>query len=279
MKNVDLNKKVNKVTNVGNDDFTIKENDKTYRVSELVKNLHADEGTQENMHFFRMSLISGGVADMPFNLRLKNVDVLPFSRQVQSYFYFLVKSDVSAYGDIITYKAKDDEKEKADCLEARYNNAIAICNNGGAMDDVTAVSTAAGNVAKLIFGSKIADYPLTIRHDLDLIVAELKRVYNLELVDETNVDHDFQIANIRELRKLITKMMVDFFPWDKDGIVKRFNYRCSDVLARDVYSLYVKTKGMDKNGNIKTKISGDSEILRNVLLTCVQSVQIENTNK
>lgn len=279
MKNVDLNKKVSKVTNVGNDDFTIKENDKVYRVSELVKNLRADKGTQENMRFFRMSLLSGGVADMPFNLRLKNVDVLPFSCQVQSYFYFLVKSDVSAYGDIITYKAKDDEKEKADCLESRYNNAIAICNNGGAMDDVTTVCMAAANVAKLIFGSKVADYPIAVRHDLDLVVAELKRLYNLDLVDETNIDHDFQIANIKDLRKLISKMMVDFFPWDDKGIVKRFNYRCSDVLARDVYSLYVKTKGMDKNGNVKTKLSGDNEILRNVLLTCVQSVQIENTNK
>ena len=279
MKNVDLNKKVSKVSNVGNDDFTLKESDKMFRVSDLVKNLRADNGTQENMRFFRVSLISGGVAVMPFNLRLKNVDVLPFSRQVQSYFYYLVKSDVSAYGDIITYKAKEEEKEKADCLESRYNNAFAICNNGGAMSDVTEVCTAAANVAKLIFGSKVEDYPIAVRHDLDLIVDELKRLYNLDLVDETDENHDFQVANVKDLRKLITKMMIDFFPWDDKDVVKRFNYRCSDVLARDVFSLYAKTKGMDKNGNITTKISGDNEILRNVLLTCVQSVQIENTNK
>ena len=279
MKNIDLNKQVLKVTNVGNDDFTVKDGDRVLSVAELVKGYRGDNGTQENMHFFRMSLLSGGVAEMPYNLRLKNVDVLPFSRQVQAYFYYLVKSDVMAYGDVITYKASEENEEKADCLTARYNNAIAICNNGGALEDVSSVCVAAGNVAKMIFGNKVGDYPIEVRHCLDLIIAELKRLYNLDLVDETNIEHDCNVANVKELRKLITKMMIAFFPWDDKGVVKRFNYRCSDVLARDVYSLYAKGKGPDEYGNIRTKMATENDVLRAVLMTCVQSVQIENTNK
>lgn len=278
-----INDLLKKVTNTDVDRFVYRDGDKAYDVDGLIEIAQNKTGMFDDMTLYSCDLVSGKASAMSVNLQCENTDALRFSRQIMAYWYFVKLSDVkTAYNNFKSSvgNVSEDMRVNADVYKARCESAIAIYTKGteGFKPDDFCVS--AVNVGSYFLRAKYDAYPLQVRTVASAIYDELIRLDKIMpditpdmLFDETD-EHDFNVANVKELRRLLVKFAVAFFPHDKDGVMIKYRYKATDARARNLYRLAARLDSASKrDGDVKIlKERALIEVIISQVLGAVQYV-------
>lgn len=245
-KDMNINEMLARVTNIDKTSFLYEEKGKTFDVLSLVKSLKDDNGDQSNMAFFALDMFNGSVKRIEKIMNLKNVDSLRFSRMVQAFYYLQQFDAVKELDGLLTEKRgeiADDMIPAYDCIKTRIGAAGNIFTAGSAGFGYPDVIVPAANIAKHISGAKFDMFPDDVKNAFNKVKDELKRLDDVKAENTEDPEHDYQVANVKDLRKLISGFMVAAFPWDKEGVIKKFTYKCTDSAARNIYRLAIKSDG------------------------------------
>lgn len=274
-KNFNINKDVlAKVANLDVERFVYAANDKTFDVSGLIAAEREKVGMMDKVTLYSCDLKSGKVTATVCNFQLDNADALKLARQVSAFWYLAKAADVKDAADKLAEKANDVHMDMAvarDVYVARIKNAMDAYKTGYDGVKLADICQAAQNIALYYLGAKWDSFPLAVRQVAGSIYDELIRLDKImpdvkPLPDDKDDDgHDFNIANVRDLRRLLVKFSVAFFPWDKGGkagengvngvevmpTIKKYRYKGSDARARNLYRLAAKLdKSTGRDGDV-----------------------------
>lgn len=249
-----------KVTNLDVDHFTYTDNGKDYDVSGLVEIERNTTGMMNAITLYSCELKTGKVSANVCNLQCENTEALQFARQVSAFWYLVKGSEVKEAADLLVEKwdsVTDEFIEARSVYKARIESAAKICALGFEGFKLADICQAARNTALFFLGARVDNYPLEVRQVAGAIYDELIRLDAImpdvkPLPDGVDDDgHDFNVANVKELRRLLVKFAVAFFPWDDNGVIKKYRYRASDARARNLYRLAAKIdRSTGRNGDV-----------------------------
>ena len=217
-------------------------------------------------YFFKPNVFSGKITVKRIDFtNMKAVKAFDFANDTIRYFYHVVLSDVE---DIKKRLADVEEKALSDkhaiaykVLMARIDNAIAICK---AAKHGIESCIAAKQVALSIYGAKASNFDDKVKQALKPIMTELKALYD---------ENGEQLPNVKALRDKITKLNNAIFQRDENGIVGRNNRKCTDKVARDVYSRYYNGRHYGSDGKVIAAFAKDEQILTEIIAACIEAMQ------